>query len=51
MHSNIAKINSFNYSLFKLRDKILINLGHSGSDIWILINTKHLLNDIEILNY
>ena len=29
IHSDIGKTNSFNYSLFRLRDNILINLGHS----------------------
>ena len=28
MHSDIGKKNSLNYSLFRIRDNILINLGH-----------------------
>ena len=46
MHSNIEKINSLNYSLFRFKYNILINLGHLDvfldSDIWILIKqTPH----------
>ena len=30
MHSDIEKINNFNYLLFRFKDNILINLSHSN---------------------